>query len=157
MAWIEKLHATYEACKGREPPGTAPLMPISHTPQQAHIEIAIDGQGNFKSAKILQKEETVIPATEEVRRHRSAGQNRGAIRCVTRFNIAQQDYRGLWRVRSRPFFNELRGACCRSWCESVSFVHPKAERGPTPMFARGHVVADSGDGKGCPPWARARR
>ena len=45
MAWIEKLHATYEACKGREPPGTAPLMPISHTPQQAHIEIAIDGQG----------------------------------------------------------------------------------------------------------------
>ncbi|MBK7767691.1 MAG: type I-C CRISPR-associated protein Cas8c/Csd1 [Sulfuritalea sp.] len=51
MAWIEKLHATYEACKGREPPGAEPLMPISHAVQQAHIEITIDGAGNFKGAR----------------------------------------------------------------------------------------------------------
>ena len=54
MAWIEKLHATYEACKGREPPGAALLMPISHTSQQAHIEISIDKQGDFKAPAATQ-------------------------------------------------------------------------------------------------------
>ena len=72
MAWIEKLHATYEACKGREPPGAEPLMPISHAVQQAHIEITIDGAGNFKGARTIQKEETVIAASEK-----SAGRTSG--------------------------------------------------------------------------------
>jgi CRISPR-associated protein Csd1 len=65
MSWIQKLYETYEQCKGHEPPGSVRLMPISHTPQQAHIEITLDAEGNFKSARIVQKEETVVPATEE--------------------------------------------------------------------------------------------
>ena len=65
MSWIQKLYETYEHCKGHEPPGSARLMPISHTPQQAHIEITIDADGSFKGARIVPKEETVIPATEQ--------------------------------------------------------------------------------------------
>ncbi len=65
MSWIQKLYETYEHCKGHEPPGSVRLMPISHTSQQAHIEITLDALGNFKGARIIQKEETVIPATEE--------------------------------------------------------------------------------------------
>lgn len=65
MSWIQKLYETYEQCKGHEPPGSARLMPISHTPQQAHIEITLDAGGNFKGARIVQKEETIIPATEK--------------------------------------------------------------------------------------------
>jgi len=66
MAWIEKLHATYEACKGREPPGAEPLMPVSHSTQQAQIEIVIDGCGNFRRASVVPKEDstTLIPCTE---------------------------------------------------------------------------------------------
>ena len=66
MAWIEKLHATYEACRGHEPPGAEPLMPVSHSTQQAQIEIVIDGCGNFRRASVVPKEDavTLIPCTE---------------------------------------------------------------------------------------------
>ena len=65
MSWIQKLYETYEQCKGREPPGTGTLLPVSHSIQQAHVEIALDSQGNFKSAQAIGKVETVIPATEQ--------------------------------------------------------------------------------------------
>ena len=50
MSWLLKLYETYERCAGHEPDGTPKLMPIGHTPQQAHIEIALDGLGNLKRA-----------------------------------------------------------------------------------------------------------
>lgn len=65
MSWIQKLYETYEQCKGREPPGTGTLLPVSHSIQQAHVEITLDAQGNFKSACAIGKVETVIPATEQ--------------------------------------------------------------------------------------------
>lgn len=65
MSWIQKLYETYEQCKGHEPEGAEPLLPVSHTFQQAHVEVSLDAQGNFKSARMLGKEETVIPATEK--------------------------------------------------------------------------------------------
>lgn len=60
MSWIQKLYETYEQCAGA-------LPPVSHTTQQAHIEIAIDGNGHFRRAREVQKEEstTLIPCTEE--------------------------------------------------------------------------------------------
>ena len=67
MSWIQRLHDTYEACKGQEPEGSQALMPISHTTQQAHIEIVLDGSGNFRRATVLDKSvsTTMIPCTEE--------------------------------------------------------------------------------------------
>ncbi len=73
MSWVQKLYETYEQCKGHEPPGSVRLMPISHTPQQAHIEITLDVAGNFKGARIIQKEETIIPATEQSAGRAGAG------------------------------------------------------------------------------------
>jgi len=66
MSWLQKLLATYEMCYGREPGCFPPLMPISHTTQQAHIEIIIDSLGNFKAATVCKKESctTLIPCTE---------------------------------------------------------------------------------------------
>ena len=40
-------------------------MPISHTFQNAHINIVIDGEGNFKRATVLEKTQIVFPATEK--------------------------------------------------------------------------------------------
>jgi CRISPR-associated protein Csd1 len=136
MAWIEKLHATYEACKGREPPGAALLMPISHTQQQAHIEIAIDGQGDFKSAKIIQKEETVIPATEE-----SAGRTGSKPPphpLCDKVQYCASDYHQYGGTKP-PFFKEYE-ALLFSWCNS-NFRHPKAEA-VLAYVRKGKVVAD---------------
>ena len=67
MSWLQTLFETYESCKGREPEGSATLMPIGHTTQQAHVEIVLDGQGNFRRASVLEKgaNTTLIPCTEE--------------------------------------------------------------------------------------------
>jgi CRISPR-associated protein Csd1 len=67
MSWLQKLYETYEACKGREPAGSAALMPIAHTTQQAHVEIVLDAAGNFRRASVLDKADstTLIPCTEE--------------------------------------------------------------------------------------------
>ena len=67
MSWLQKLHDTYESCKGREPEGSASLMPTSHTTQQAQIEIVLDGNGQFRRAVVLEKSlaTTLIPCTEE--------------------------------------------------------------------------------------------
>jgi len=66
MSWIQKLYETYEHCSK----GASEDMPnpISHTTQMAHIEIVVDGHGNFRRAKVIEgKEEqkTLIPCTEE--------------------------------------------------------------------------------------------
>jgi len=64
MSWMQKLYETYEACSISDQFANDPLMPISHTKQQIHVEITLNGAGDFKGAKLLQKEETLIPATE---------------------------------------------------------------------------------------------
>lgn len=68
MSWMMKLFETYENCAGHEPERTQLLMPISHTTQQAHIEIVLDAEGSFRRASVLlEKSEgnTMIPCTEE--------------------------------------------------------------------------------------------
>lgn len=76
MSWIEKLYQTYENNRGaigsRE--DAVPLLPICHTTQNAHLTVAIDGDGNFIRAAVVPKPEarTIIPATED-----SAGRTSG--------------------------------------------------------------------------------
>lgn len=67
MSWLQKLNDTYVQCKGREPDGSKPLMPICHTTQLAQIEIVLDGEGRFRRAAVLDKEHatTLIPCTEQ--------------------------------------------------------------------------------------------
>lgn len=66
MSWMHKLYDTYEvALKLPVEKGKLPLMPISHTPQNAHINIILDSDGNFKDAKVLEKTQIILPATED--------------------------------------------------------------------------------------------
>lgn len=73
MSWLTNLSRTYEnnakvigqfekKRNGRE----YALIPISHTTQSAHIEVNLDGHGNFASAKVIEKSDanTIIPCTE---------------------------------------------------------------------------------------------
>lgn len=71
MSWIQKLYETYENCISEVGNvGTdekTPLLPIAHSTQNAQIEIVISGDGDFRSARILEKGEdvTIIPVTED--------------------------------------------------------------------------------------------
>lgn len=136
MSWIQKLYETYEQCKGHEPPGSAQLMPISHTPQQIHIEITIDVAGNFKGARIVQKEETFIPATEK-----SAGRTgSGALPhpLCDKVQYCANDYL-IHGGKKRSFFNEYEEQLS-TWCSS-EFSHPKA-RAVLAYIRKHSVVSD---------------
>ena len=70
MSWIHKLYETYNNCQSmigiETSDNEVPLLPICHTTQKAQIEITLDGNGRFKRARIVPKEEsrTIIPCTE---------------------------------------------------------------------------------------------
>ncbi len=136
MSWIQKLYETYEQCKGREPPGSATLMPISHTPQQAHVEITLDADGSFKGARIVQKEETVIPATEK-----SAGRTGKAPPphpLCDKVQYCAADYPEFGG--GKPSFYSEYETQLATWCDSPN-SHPKA-KAVLAYVSKGHVVAD---------------
>lgn len=136
MSWIQKLYDTYEHCKGREPPGAEPLMPISHTPQQAHIEITLDAFGNFKGASVIEKVETVIPATEK-----SAGRTGKAPPphpLCDKVQYCAADYPNYGG--DKPSFFKEYEELLSTWCNS-SFSHTKA-RAVLAYVRKKRVVAD---------------
>lgn len=71
MSWLQSLKETYDSNNKhigmehtRANDKTFTLLPISHTTQNAHIEITLTPDGDFHSAKVLEKENTLIPTTE---------------------------------------------------------------------------------------------
>ena len=70
MSWIQKLYETYnnsQSMIGAETnDNEVPLLPICHTTQKAQIEIVLDGNGKFRRARVVPKDEsrTIIPCTE---------------------------------------------------------------------------------------------
>ncbi len=71
MNWIQKLYETYQNCRGyigvMEDENQIPLLPICHTTQKAHIQIALNDKGEFLRASVVPKSEarTIIPCTEK--------------------------------------------------------------------------------------------
>jgi len=71
MNWIEALYHTYNNCvsevgaikEGRD----ELLLPLSHTTQNANIEVTLDHHANFVSAKVIPKKQqkTLVPCTEQ--------------------------------------------------------------------------------------------
>lgn len=66
MSWLEVLRDTYDACVDAPQFATQPLEPISHTTQQAQIEITISEKGAFIRASVIGKGDsaTLVPCTE---------------------------------------------------------------------------------------------
>ena len=73
MSWLLDLYETYEAnldrvgVVHRKYDGQEyTLLPISHTTQNAHIEVQVTEGGDFHSARVVDKAEasTIIPCTE---------------------------------------------------------------------------------------------
>ncbi|WP_251553918.1 type I-C CRISPR-associated protein Cas8c/Csd1 [Neobacillus muris] len=73
MSWLLNLYETYESNLGsvgkiekRHNGQEFTLLPISHTTQNAHIEVDITEEGEFHSARVIDKKDasTLIPCTE---------------------------------------------------------------------------------------------
>lgn len=104
MSWMRMLEETYAAaCRQADDPSKCPVPP-AHVMQQAHVEVVLDGEGNFRSAKVLEKEPTLIPATEA-----SAGRTSGASPhpLCDKIQYVAGDYEKFGGV-SKSYFNDFK-------------------------------------------------
>jgi CRISPR-associated protein Csd1 len=135
MGWIQKLYETHEKCAGAPQFATEPLMPMFHTVQQAHVEVVLDGSGNFLRAECVQKKETVVPATED-----SAGRTSGCQPhpLCDKIQYCAADY-PKFKGRKSSYYSQYAELLAR-WCKSDS-CDSKAQA-VLAYVERGTVVAD---------------
>lgn len=124
MSWIQKLYETYEQCASNLAflNDKIPLLPISHVAQQAHVEVVIDGQGNFLRASSVSKQVTILPATEKSMTGRTSGV--APYPLCEKIQYCAGDYIKYGGLKKSHFvaYSEL----LESWCTS-RFTHPKAK------------------------------
>ncbi|QHT63227.1 type I-C CRISPR-associated protein Cas8c/Csd1 [Paenibacillus lycopersici] len=74
MSWLLNLYETYESnsshigkIEKKHNDQEYTLLPVSHTTQNAHIEVLITEEGEFHSARVVDKDDmsTLIPCTED--------------------------------------------------------------------------------------------
>lgn len=115
MSWLARLYETYEQAQqlSADLPQEQQLMPVSHTPQNAHINIVIDENSNFVRAEVLEKTQIVLPATEQ-----SAGRSSGLAPhpLADKIQYVAGDYAEFGGKKASGY--ELYEALLRSWCES---------------------------------------
>lgn len=137
MSWIQKLYDTYEQGAGnpRFAGESRPLLPISHATQQAHVEIVLDDQGNFRRATVIPKVETILPATEK-----SAGRSSGEAPhpLCDKIHYCAGDYHTYGG--QKPFYYAGYAEQLSQWCNS-RFAHLKA-KAVLNYVSKGTVVAD---------------
>jgi CRISPR-associated protein Csd1 len=125
MSWIQKLHETYDACTGNENiPDIEELCPVGYSVQNAHIEVVIDQNGNFRRASLIQKEinpKTLIPVTEG-----SAGRTSGADPhpLCDSLQYCAGDYE---QYGDRKTYFESYSQKLKAWAESSSSSHEKVK------------------------------
>lgn len=144
MNWIQSLYETYENCQNmigvieedKEGNEQVPLLPICHTTQKAQIEITLDANGNFRRARVIDKDEsrTIIPCTEK-----SAGRTSGeaAHPLCDKLQYLAADYKAHGGEKDSYFesYMELLSA----WVKSGA---PEKVRAIYEYIKKGNVIAD---------------
>ena len=121
MSWIQKLYDTYENCKSEVGVvGTderTPLLPIAHSTQNAQIEVVLNGNGDFRRASVIEKDNTVtiIPVTEDSAT-RGNGNNPHPL-CDKLQYVAGDYYKYLAKKNSEDFYNRYISKL-EDWCNS---------------------------------------
>ncbi|WP_431685831.1 type I-C CRISPR-associated protein Cas8c/Csd1 [Hahella sp. NBU794] len=135
MSWLDKLYETYEQGMKLDLPEDEKPMPVSHTLQNAHINIVIDGEGNFKRAKVLEKTQIALPASEK-----SAGRSSGEAPhpLADKLQYVAADYANFGG-KKKPYADGYKTQL-KTWCDS-EYGHPKA-RAVYRYVSKDHVIAD---------------
>jgi CRISPR-associated protein Csd1 len=134
MSFLSKLYETYNQALKLDS-SRAKLIPTAHTLQNAHINIVIDGDGNFKCAKALEKVQIILPSTES-----SAGRTSGGAPhpLADKLQYVAMDYSDYGGVK-KSYFDSYKKQL-KSWCES-EFFHPKA-KSVYAYISKGSVIED---------------
>lgn len=135
MSWIQKLYDTYEQCYAAPQFENQPLLPISHTIQQAHIEITIDKDGNFRRAKLIPKIDTTLPATEKSAARTSGEAPHPLCDKIQYCSSDYPDHGGKKKSYYHSYIEQL-----TNWAES-SYSHPKV-KAILEYVRKGTVVTD---------------
>ncbi|PPK74433.1 CRISPR-associated Csd1 family protein [Methylobacter tundripaludum] len=135
MSWMEKLYQTYEAGVLLDLPQAQLPMPTSHTLQNAHINIVLDGVGNFKRASVLEKTQIVLPATESSA-SRSSGEAPHPL--ADKLQYVAKDYQA-YGGQKKAYFESYKKQL-QSWCESAQ-AHDKV-RAVYRYIEKGTVIQD---------------
>lgn len=137
MSWIQKLYETYENCQSMVGYSTdenkRPLLPICHMTAQAHINIVIDGNGNFQRASLVTDKNdaaTIIPCTEGSGSR--SGKKPECHPLCDQLQYAAGDFEkhggtvtiGFAKDPEEPYRDYIK--ILADWCES-KFAHPKAQ------------------------------
>lgn len=137
MSWMQKLYRTYEAIVDQKLADSKhPLTPIGHTLQTAHIEITLDGEGNFQHAQVMPPKTTImLPVTEESE-NRTSGEAPHPFADKLQY-VAKDylDYGGEKKGYFEGYVSKL-----EIWCNSP-FSHPKV-RAVLNYVRKGNVIAD---------------
>ncbi|MDD2737658.1 MAG: type I-C CRISPR-associated protein Cas8c/Csd1 [Methylomonas lenta] len=121
MSWMEKLYQTYEAGMQLDLPLEQRLMPISHTPQNAHINIILDGEGNFLSGSVLEKTQIILPATED---SASRGNIEASHALADKLQYVAKDY-AAFGGQKKAYFCSYEEQL-QKWCDS-EYGHEKVK------------------------------
>jgi len=134
MNWIQSLYETYENCKGMigySSESSRPLLPICHITIQAHIEVVIDGNGNFRDARLVDKDDstTIIPATEDSASRSGSRPEGHPLSDKLQYlagdfiNFGGEVTSGFAKNPTEPYDNFIK--TLTAWCNSP-YSHPKA-------------------------------
>jgi CRISPR-associated protein Csd1 len=103
MSWFQKLYESYDNCVKASESSEYKILPICHSMQTAHVEITIDGEGNFKGAKLLEpSEKTIIPTTEDSASRTSGCEPHGL---ADKIQYVAKDYKDFGGEK-KPYFEE---------------------------------------------------
>ena len=135
MSWLSKLYKTYEAVQQLDLAQSEQIMPICHTPQNAHIHITLNQNGAFIRAEVLEKTQIVLPATEKSA-SRSSGEAPHPL--ADKLQYVAKDYAN-YGGKKKPYFNSYE-AQLKEWTNSPH-SHPKATA-VYQYISKGAVIAD---------------
>lgn len=136
MSWMAKLYETYETGMSLDLPVENKLMPISHTLQNAHINIVIDYDGCFNRAFVLENTQIILPATEKSAGR--AGKLPPPHPLADKIQYVAKDYSDYGG--RKPCFFDSYEEQLNAWCSSEK-SHPKAIA-VYKYISKGQVVAD---------------
>ncbi|OPH38633.1 type I-C CRISPR-associated protein Cas8c/Csd1 [Moraxella equi] len=137
MSWIQKLYRTYEVISSQEAgfEGNS-LTPIGHTLQTAHIEIVLNGNGEFQTARVMPAKTAIILPATETSENRTSGEAPHPL--ADKLQYVAKDYPNYGGEKKAYFAGYL--AQLQAWCES-----PCANDKVKAVLAyvkKGEVIAD---------------
>ncbi len=147
MSWLARLYETYEAVATNDQLNES-LEPYFHKHEQCHIEVVIDGEGNFVRAQSLvtkvtygkksywKGEETLIPITPKSLTGRTSGS--APYPLIEKIQYVAKDYPDYGGSKSSYFDDYFK--LLSEWVAS-KHSHPKIEA-VAKYIAKGTVVRD---------------